>query len=130
MTDVPENPYLRPVDFGALDLVSDSERVSQRLIERDSGATACMISYIRTPPQGGSPRGMHVHDVDQHFYVLSGVMSIEVEGQRFEARPGSLVFFPAGVAHMNWNDGDEPTVHLAINAPLPPQGEPFAKPVE
>jgi quercetin dioxygenase-like cupin family protein len=99
------------------------------LIERESGATACMISYIRTPSGGGSPAGRHVHDVDQHFYVLSGVMSIEVEGERFEAGPGSLVWFPAGVPHMNWNEHDEPTVHLAINAPLPPAGLPFARPV-
>jgi mannose-6-phosphate isomerase-like protein (cupin superfamily) len=121
--------YLRQVDFDQVNAVPDSERVSKRLIDRDSGATACMISYIRTPPQGGSPRGLHVHEVDQHFYVLSGVMNIEVDGERFEAGPGSLVYFPAGVPHMNWNEKSEPTVHLAINAPLPPVGEALENPV-
>lgn len=128
---MPNDPakYLRAVDAGALDATPLSERVAQRLIGRDSGATECMISYIRTPAGEGSPAGLHVHDVDQHYYVLSGVMSIEVGGERFEAAGGSLVWFPAGVPHRNWNEGDEPTVHLSINTPLPPAGQPFAKPV-
>ncbi len=130
MANQPETTYLRTVDFAALDATPDGERVAERLIERETGATACMISYIRTPSGGGSPAGRHVHDVDQHFYVLSGVMSIEVDGEEFDAGPGSLVWFPAGVPHRNWNESATPTVHLAINAPLPPTGLPFATPVE
>jgi len=125
----PSNPYLRHVNFSALDAAAPSERVSQRLIDRDTGATACMISYIRTPAGGGSASGMHFHEVDQHFYVLEGVLRIEVAGRTFDAGPGSLVHFPAGVPHKNWNEGDEPAVHLAINAPLPPDGEKFGIPV-
>jgi ethanolamine utilization protein EutQ (cupin superfamily) len=39
---------------------------------------------------------MHVHAVDQIFYILSGTMSIEVEGKRYDCPPGSLIIFPAG----------------------------------
>jgi len=129
MSDTPETTYLRKVDFAALDTTPVSERVSQKLIERASGATAAVISYIRTPAGGGSPEGLHVHEVDQHFYVLSGTMNIEVAGEHFEADPGSLVWFPAGVPHRNWNEGEEPTVHLAVNTPLPPEGVPFGRTV-
>jgi mannose-6-phosphate isomerase-like protein (cupin superfamily) len=38
----------------------------------------------------------------------------------FEAGPGSLVVFPAGVPHRNWNAGDVATVHLSFNTPVPP----------
>jgi uncharacterized RmlC-like cupin family protein len=56
-------------------------------------------------------------------------MSIEVAGERHDCGPGSLIVFPAGVPHRNWNGGTEPTVHLAINAPLPDPSEPFARSV-
>jgi len=58
--------------------------------------------------------------------VLSGTMSIEIEGQRHDCGPGSLIVFPAGVPHRNWNDGPEPTVHLAFNTPQPDPNKPFA----
>jgi mannose-6-phosphate isomerase-like protein (cupin superfamily) len=70
---------------------------------------------------------MHVHDVDQIFYILRGMMSIESEGKRCECSPGSLSVFPAGVRHRNWNGVSEPTVHLAFNTPLPDPNVPFAK---
>lgn len=121
-------PYLRTVDPAA-DGLPPTERFAQRLLDHDSGASSCMISWIRTPPRGGSPAGLHVHDVDQHIYVVQGTMSFEADGQRFEGGPGSLAVFPAGTPHRNWNAGSEPTVHLAINAPLPDPAEPFAKPL-
>ena len=73
---------------------------------------------------------MHVHDVDQIFYILRGTMGIEIEGKRCECSPGSLSVFPAGVRHRNWNGGSEPTVHLAFNTPLPDPNVPFAKSVQ
>jgi quercetin dioxygenase-like cupin family protein len=72
---------------------------------------------------------MHVHDVDQIFYILRGTMSIEIEGKQYDCSPGSLIVFPAGVRHRNWNGSSEPTVHLAINTPLPDPNVPFAKSV-
>jgi len=120
--------YLRKVDFARLTGVD--ERVTQALLDHDSGATTCSVNCIKTPPGDGSPAGMHTHVVDQIFYVLSGTMNLEIEGQAYSAGPGTLVVFPAGVPHRNWNGGAEPTVHLAFNTPLPSPDEPFARPVE
>ena len=120
--------YVRKVDFARLMSVDD--RVTQRLLDWDSGATSCSVNCIKTPPGGGSPEGMHTHVVDQLFYVLSGTMTLEIDGKHHTAGPGTLVVFPAGVPHRNWNAGDEPTVHLAFNSPLPSRSEPFARPVE
>jgi len=53
-------------------------------------------------------------------------MSLEIEGTEYEAGPGTLVFFPAGVPHRNWNAGSEPTVHLAIQVPQPDPNVPFS----
>jgi quercetin dioxygenase-like cupin family protein len=120
--------YLRKVDFAQLTATGD--RVSQRLLDHDSGATSCSVHCIKTPPGDGSPAGMHTHVVDQLFYVLSGTMNLEIDGRLYTAGPGTLVVFPAGVPHRNWNGGDEATFHLAFNSPLPSATEPFARPVE
>lgn len=121
--------YVRKVDFAAIDRAGPDERVSQALFDHKSGAQTCTINCIKTPAGGGSPAGMHTHDVDQIFYVLSGTMSIEIEGQQHDCGPGSLIVFPAGVPHRNWNGSGEPTVHLAFNTPLPDPNVPFAKSV-
>ena len=121
--------YVRKVDEAALAAAGPDERFSQWLFDHTSGAKHCSINWIRTPAGGGSPAGRHTHVVDQIFYILSGTMSVEIEGKRYDAGPGSLVVFPAGVPHRNWNGGSAPTVHLAINAPLPDPEEPFARPV-
>lgn len=119
----------RKVDFAAIDRSGADERVSQALLDHTSGATTCTVFCIKTPPGGGSPAGMHVHDVDQVFCVLRGTMSIEIEGTQHDCPPGSLVVFRAGVPHRNWNGGSEPTVHLAFNTPLPDPNVPFARSV-
>jgi mannose-6-phosphate isomerase-like protein (cupin superfamily) len=107
-----------------------AERTVRDLFGRGMGATHCEARWISTPPGGGSPAGLHTHTFDQIFLVLSGAMSVEIAGVRSEAGPDSIVMFPAGVPHRNWNAGPEPTIHVAINAPMPPLGAPIAQPVE
>jgi mannose-6-phosphate isomerase-like protein (cupin superfamily) len=119
--------YLRKVDFAHLAAVDD--RVVQRLLDHDSGATSCSVNCIKTPPGDGSPAGLHTHAVDQLFYILSGTMNLEIADRSYTAGPGTLVVFPAGVPHRSWNGGSEATIHLAFNSPLPAQDEPFARPV-
>ena len=116
--------YVRTVDFATLE--ASSKRHSQSLLDRDSGATTASVNCIKTPAGEGSPAGLHTHQVDQIFYILSGTMSLEIEGTEYQAGPGTLVFFPAGIPHRNWNAGAEPTVHLAINVPQPDPSVPFA----
>ncbi len=119
--------YVRQVDFAAIERSGADERITQALLDHASGATTCTINCIKTPPGGGSPAGLHVHDVDQMFYVLRGVMRIEIEAKVYDCGPGSLIVFPAGVPHRNWNAASEATVHLAFNTPLPDPKKPFAR---
>jgi len=121
--------YVRRVDFAAIEGSGADERWTQILFDSTSGARTCTVHCIKTPAGGGSPAGMHFHDVDQIFYILRGTMSVEIEGKHYECSPGSLVVFPAGVRHRNWNGSSEPTVHLAFNAPLPDPSVPFARSV-
>jgi mannose-6-phosphate isomerase-like protein (cupin superfamily) len=112
--------YIRQVDHAAF-AADPTARLSEKLLDRSNGAEAAGVTYIRTPPGEGSPRGMHTHEWEQLFYILEGTMMIEVEGHgEFPAEPGSLVVFPKGARHRNWNAGDVATVHLAVNIPPPP----------
>ena len=122
--------YLRRVDQSAMAAAAPNDRFSQWLLDHTSGSKNCSINYIKTPAGGGSPAGVHTHAVDQIFYILSGTMNLEIEGVEYQAPPGTLVIFPAGVPHRNWNGGSEPTVHLAFNVPMPDPNVPFARPVE
>jgi quercetin dioxygenase-like cupin family protein len=118
---------IRSVDFVAMN--ASDQRVSQRLLDRDTGAKTLTITAIKTPPGGGSPEGMHTHPVDQFFYILNGTMRVEIAEASYEVGVGALVSFPAGVPHRNWNASDEPTIHLSIASPLPEVGVPFTTPV-
>jgi mannose-6-phosphate isomerase-like protein (cupin superfamily) len=125
-----EFEYVRRVDLARLGATDPSERFSQMLLDQASGARHCTIAYIRTPAGGGSPAGMHIHEVDQIFFIVSGTMSLEIDGEASSAGPGSLVVFPAGVPHRNWNENAEPTVHIAFNVPAPDPDRTFAIPVD
>ena len=119
--------YVRGIDLGKLE--SAVERTAIALLDEDTGATSCSVFCIKTPVGEGSSAGLHTHQVDQLFYILSGTMSVEIDEATHRIGPGTLVIFPAGLPHRNWNGGPEPTVHLAINSPLPASGTPFATPV-
>ena len=122
--------YIRAIDFAAIEKTGPDERFNQTLFDHNSGAKTCTIHCIKTPAGGGSPAGLHTHKVDQVFYILRGMMSIEIEGKQYEVGSGTLVVFPAGVPHRNWNGSSEPTLHLAFNTPLPDPNLTFATPVK
>jgi mannose-6-phosphate isomerase-like protein (cupin superfamily) len=119
--------YVSRVDFAEFK-AKPTERITQALVSSGLDLKSCAINCIQTPAGGGSPAGFHTHAVDQIFYILEGVMGIEIAGVEQEVGPGSLIVFPAGVPHRNWNGGTQPTVHLAINTPTPDPNVPFAQP--
>jgi quercetin dioxygenase-like cupin family protein len=122
--------HLRQTDVAAFQALAVDQRFAQKLLDRASGGDRVAVSLIRTPAGQGSPEGLHTHDFEQVFYVLAGEMNIEIDGATFRAPAGSLVRFPLGVPHRNWNDeGGADTLHLAINVPAPELGVPAAKPV-
>jgi quercetin dioxygenase-like cupin family protein len=122
MTTRQTSQFLRKVDFPAL--AASSGRYVQTLLDPlNSDIRTCEVSYIKTPADGGSREGLHYHDVDQAFFLLSGTMMVEIGGETHTAEPGTLIVFPAGVPHRNWNVGSE-TVHLVMMAPAPEPNKP------
>jgi mannose-6-phosphate isomerase-like protein (cupin superfamily) len=103
--------YLRHVDLERME--ASSERFRQGLHDRDDGAIGSKIYCVSLPP-GGSSEGVHTHAVEQSFYVIAGTLFVEIDGQEYQAGPGTLVVTPAGTPHRNWNPGTERTTFLGI----------------
>lgn len=120
--------HIRPIDQEQLFGGDPSARARLPMLDRSSGAEHLSLVMIRTPPGGGSPEGLHVHRFEQAFYLVSGTMTIEIDGVQEEAGTGSIIVFPAGQPHRNWNSGSVDTVHLSIGAPLPDDGAPYSIP--
>lgn len=106
--------YVRKIDFGG-DL---DARIVQRLVKSAAGEAHCDITFVRTPPGEGSPAGLHSHAFEQIFYLIHGEMNLEIAGERMVASAGSIIVFPAGVLHRNWNASDEPSAHLSFAIPV------------
>ena len=65
------------------------------------------------PPRYIAPRHVHHRD-DEAWYVLEGVLCVQVGDQVVEARAGSAVFVPRGTPHTYWNPGSDPTRYLLV----------------
>lgn len=63
-----------------------------------------------------APPHRHEHE-DEFLYVIEGQVTVEQDGERSSAEPGTLVVLPRGRFHTFWNDGDEPARLLVVIAP-------------
>lgn len=70
----------------------------------------------KVPPGAGEVRHLH-RNAEQFFYVLSGVATLEVEGQVIVAAASEGVHVPAGCAHRLENRGDTDLEFLVISTP-------------
>ena len=70
----------------------------------------------RMPP--GTHEEQHHHaEAQQFFYVSSGTLTIEMDGQENTVSAGSGLHVPAGAAHLVANRAQEAAVFLAIASP-------------
>jgi quercetin dioxygenase-like cupin family protein len=69
----------------------------------DSGG-ALSLFEIAVPPGRGVPLHTHRRE-DETFWVAEGEVAFSAGGQAIQARPGSVVFAPRGVAHSFYNVG-------------------------
>jgi mannose-6-phosphate isomerase-like protein (cupin superfamily) len=79
----------------AIDSFGDGVRV---LLGGAQTGGSLLLIEARGEPGGGPP--LHVHqNEDQLFAVLEGCYEFVLGSERFEARPGAVVFGPRGVPH-------------------------------
>ncbi len=61
--------------------------------------------------------GAHTHPDDHIFYVLTGTLSLIIEGQRTDATRGTYALIPGGVSHDFENHAEEKCGFISINIP-------------
>jgi mannose-6-phosphate isomerase-like protein (cupin superfamily) len=68
---------------------------------------------------GAAGLGLHVHDVDHFYFVLSGELHVQLGDEPVVVKPETVVYVPAGTPHRTWNETDAPELHLEVLAPGP-----------
>ncbi|WP_428339858.1 cupin domain-containing protein [Mycobacterium sp.] len=62
---------------------------------------------------------LHTHKFDQFYFVMSGVVDVQLGTDKVRAEPDTLVRIPAGLAHFALNEGVDPVVQMEILLPAP-----------
>ncbi len=70
----------------------------------------------RVPPGCGETRHRHLK-AEQFFFVLSGVATLDVNGQVHNLQPGQGLHVPAGTAHQLTNNGQQDLVFTVTSTP-------------
>jgi quercetin dioxygenase-like cupin family protein len=76
----------------------------------------CVFLFEGRPGYTGPDSHLHRQHIDA-FYVLDGVLELELDGERVEAPAGTFVAAVPGVVHTFRNAGGAPVRFLNIHAP-------------
>jgi uncharacterized cupin superfamily protein len=90
----------------------------------DSASTngGFLFGEARLEPGAQAP-GLHVHTrEDESLYVIEGVMTVELDGERIDLRPGEFMVLPRGIPHRFGNLSDEPVRCVGAIAPTDIEG--------
>jgi quercetin dioxygenase-like cupin family protein len=93
------------------------------LIDEPFGARHHRLALIEYLP--GDRIGLHDHAFEESYFVLSGEIEATLDGQRYVARPGDVLWTGVGCVHAFVNAGAAPVRWLETFAPLPPQENAF-----
>jgi quercetin dioxygenase-like cupin family protein len=80
---------------------------------RDPGAWS--MTRVVAPRGVGAPP--HDHDFDESYYVLSGSLSLTVDGREVVLDAGDFVHIPGGTVHGFKATADAPTQFLILQSP-------------
>jgi quercetin dioxygenase-like cupin family protein len=79
-------------------------------------AAALSVIEERMPPGASEVRHHHAHS-RQFFYVLSGTLTMEVEGTRHRLHARTGLELPPGTAHQAINDSDADVEFIVVSTP-------------
>lgn len=77
---------------------------------------AAVHEWTLRPRRLAAPPHRHERE-DEFLYVIEGQVTVEQDGERSSAGPGTLVVLPRGRFHTFWNEGDRPARLLVVIAP-------------
>lgn len=78
-------------------------------VKASRASTNGALTFIESRTKGGAPRHVHTRE-DEFFYVVEGMISVQIGEDRFDAGPRSFVFLPRNIPHAWDVMGAEATV--------------------
>jgi mannose-6-phosphate isomerase-like protein (cupin superfamily) len=93
------------------------------LIDEKFGAVHHRLLFIEYLPGVGIDR--HDHTYEEAYFILSGEVEAVLDGTRYLARPGDVLWTSTGCIHTFKNIGTQPVRWLETFAPQPPRENVF-----
>ena len=93
------------------------------LIDEAFGAIHHRMLFIEYLPGVGI--GPHDHTYEEAYFILSGEVEATLDGRRYVARPGDVLWTSTGCTHAFKNVGTDPVRWLETFAPQPPRENVF-----
>jgi quercetin dioxygenase-like cupin family protein len=88
------------------------------LVDEKLGARHHRLLFIEYLP--GASIGLHDHTFEETYLLLNGEVEAILDGKRYLARPGDVLWTAVGCVHSFANVGNEPVRWLETFAPQPP----------
>src|SRR5262249_47546017 len=88
------------------------------LIDEKFGARHHRLLFIEYQP--GVSIGLHDHTFEESYFILSGEVQATLDGRRYLARAGNVLWTGVGCVHAFANVGREPVRWLETFSPQPP----------
>ena len=107
---------LQPGEGRELPMGVGADRLVFKVTGEESAGLLTFLEYYAEPGSPGT--SLHVHDGhEEGFYVLEGVLDMQLGDEKLTARPGGWVFVPRGAVHAFWNSSPEPCRFVATFTP-------------
>lgn len=90
-------------------------RSAFKLLAIDTDGQFSMLEWSLDPWQSGP--GLHKHNFDEAFYVLTGEVEFQVGDERHVLGPRHLAWVPRNTPHSFANAGEQPAAGLSVAAP-------------
>jgi quercetin dioxygenase-like cupin family protein len=88
------------------------------MIDEKFGARHHRLLFIEYQPGVGIP--LHDHTFEESYFILSGEIEAVMDGKRYLAQPGDVLWTSVGCVHSFTNIGKEPVRWIETFAPQPP----------
>jgi quercetin dioxygenase-like cupin family protein len=112
-----------PGDEGRIDAGGLKGVFLKWLIDEKFGARHHRLLFIEYLP--GVSIGRHDHTYEEAYFILSGEVEATLDGERYRARAGDVLWTGVGCVHAFANTGREPVRWLETFSPQPPQENVF-----
>jgi len=113
--DLINDPCINPPDSWTKKLVKGWKADVRQMVKLVGNKK--MQPFFTTIPARGGAHEHYTHPGEEFVYVLEGQLSLNLNGETSELKPGTLAYFSALVPHTWINNTDEPVKMIWVCSP-------------